>query len=74
MQIPDRIIASARITADAWGRAYIGITRSAPCSANDYAAGGRWHVTRDRSVGHYTGHPIAWLAEVDQDGRITRVE
>lgn len=74
MQIPDRILQSARITADAWGTAYIGITRSAPCSANDYAAGGCWHVTRDRSVPHYTGHPVTWLATVHDDGSVEHRE
>ena len=69
--IPDTILSSARITASAWGAAYIGITRSVPCSRNDYAAGGRWHVTRDQSSPHYTGHPVTWLATVDEDGKVT---
>jgi len=71
--IPDAILASARHTADAWGEAYIGITRSAPCSRHDYAAGGRWHVTRSQANTHYTGHPTTWLARVDEDGTVTRL-
>lgn len=72
--IPTHIIRSAQLTADAWGIAYIGITKSAPCSANDYAAGGKWLVTYSQHTGHYSGMPVVWLAQVDEDGRLDRME
>jgi hypothetical protein len=72
--IPARVRQSAVHTADAWGVAYIGITRSAPCSPNDYAAGGHWHVTRDTRSPHYTGHPVTWLLEVHNDGSAIPIE
>lgn len=54
------ILDSARITADAWGRAYIVVTRTVA----DSHVGGRIYVST-RPEGDLTlGRPVALLAEV----------
>lgn len=67
--IPAETLASARLTASAWGRAYIGVTMSTP----DRASGGRWMVSRAIGVPHFSCQPVRWIAAVTEDGTVEEI-
>ncbi len=69
MTIPAHKLTSARITADAWGVAYIGITRG-----TGHAAGGQWWVTRSQDNRHWSGQPTVWAARMAEDGTVSLLD